>query len=99
MLVTTGASRCGTPLKLLSSTFLGSIMIIRTWSGVARSRIEVMSALRQPLLPEPVVPAMSRCTMRTRSARMALPVTSLPSQNAIGDACGGKSPWTSPRET
>ena len=74
-------------------------MIIRTSSGVARSRIEVMSALRQPLLPEPVVPAMSRCTMRTRSASTALPVTSLPSQNAIGDACCGNSPWTSPSET
>ena len=87
MLVTTGASRCGTPLKLLSSTFLGSIMIMRTSSGVARRSTEVMSALRQPLLPEPVVPAMSRCTMRTRSPITALPVTSLPIQKAMGEAC------------
>ena len=99
MLVTTGASRCGTPLKLLSSTFFGSIMIIRTSSGVARSRIEVMSALRQPLLPEPVVPAMSRCTRRTRSAMTGLPVTSLPSQNDIGEACCWNGPCTSPSET
>ncbi len=99
MLVTTGASRCGTPLKLLSSTFLGSIMIMRTSSGVARNRIEVISAFRQPLLPEPVVPAMSRCTMRTRSASTAFPVTSLPSQKAIGEACCGKRPWISPSET
>ncbi len=99
MFVTTGVSRCGTPSKLLSSTFLGSIMIMRTSSGVARSRIEVMRAFRQPLLPDPVVPAMSRWTMRTRSASTALPVTSLPSQNAIGEACWGKRPWISPSET
>ena len=30
---------------------------------------------------------------------MALPVTSLPSQNAMGDACGGNSPWMSPSDT
>ena len=99
MLVTTGASRCGTPLKLLSSTFLGSIMIMRTSSGVARSSTELMRAFRQPLLPEPVVPAMSRCTILTRSASTALPVTSLPSQKAMDEACGGNRPWMSPSDT
>ena len=48
-----------------------------------------MSALMQPLLPEPVVPAMSRWTILTRSATIGLPETSLPSQKASGEACGG----------
>jgi len=77
------------PSKFESSTFFGSIMIIRTWSGVARSRIELMRALMQPLLPEPVVPAISRWTILTRSATIGLPETSLPSQKASGEACGG----------
>ncbi len=74
-------------------------MIMRTWSGVARSKMELMRAFKQPLLPDPVVPAISRWTILTRSARTALPVTSLPSQKAIGEACAGKSPWMSPSET
>ena len=44
----------------------------------------------QPLLPDPVVPAMSRWTILTRSATIGLPETSLPSQKASGEACGGK---------
>ena len=38
------------------------------------------SALRQPDLPEPVVPAISRCGMRARSVQTAAPEMSLPSQ-------------------
>ena len=80
------------PSKCESSTFLGSIMMMRTWSGVARSRIELMKQLMQPLLPEPVVPAMSRWTIFARSASTGLPVMSLPSQNASGEAVGRKAP-------
>ena len=38
------------------------------------------SALRQPDLPEPVVPAISRCGIRARSVQTAAPEMSLPSQ-------------------
>ena len=67
-------------------------MIMRTSSGVARSMIELIKALRQPLLPEPVVPATSRWTILTRSASTALPVTSLPSQKAMGEALRREEP-------
>ena len=40
---------------MVSSTRLGSIRIIRTSSGVARVRIEVISPFRQTDLPAPVV--------------------------------------------
>ena len=38
----------------------------------------------QPDLPEPVVPAISRCGMRARSVQTALPEMSLPSQTESG---------------
>ena len=92
MLVTTGARRCGTPSKCDSSTFLGSIMMKRTWSGVARSRMELTMLLRQALLPEPVVPAISTWISRVRSASTGLPVMSLPIHMASGEALTGRSP-------
>jgi hypothetical protein len=78
---------------------LGSIRIIRTSSGVRRSRIEVRIVLMQPDLPEPVVPAMRMCGMRARSAQTALPAMSLPSQTASGLAEAGSSSKTSPSVT
>ena len=67
----------------------GSIRISRTSSGVERSRIDVRIVLMQPDLPEPVVPAMSRCGMRARSVQTALPEMSLPSHTETGLAvCG-----------
>ncbi len=87
------------PSKAESSTFLGSMRMVRTCSGVARSRIEVSSALMQALLPEPVAPATSRWTIFCRSASTALPVMSLPSQNASGEAVEVNGPYTSPRAT
>ena len=53
---------------MVSSTRLGSIRIIRTSSGVARVRIEVISPLRQTDLPAPVAPAMSMCGILARLA-------------------------------
>ncbi len=44
--------------------------------------------LRQPDLPEPVVPAMSRCGIRARSVQTAAPEMSLPSQTETGLAVG-----------
>ena len=53
----------------------------------------------QPDLPEPVVPAISRCGMRARSVQTALPEMSLPSQTASGLADCGRSSKTSPSVT
>ena len=73
--------------------------IIRTSSGVARSRIDVSRALMQPDLPEPVVPAISRCGMRARSVQTAAPEMSLPSQTESGLAVAGRSSKMSPSVT
>ena len=53
----------------------------------------------QPDLPDPVVPAMSRCGMRARSVQIALPEMSLPSQTESGLAVAGRSPKMSPSVT
>ena len=45
----------------------------------------------QPDLPEPVVPAISRCGMRARSHQTAVPEMSFPSQTASGLALEGRS--------
>jgi len=63
---------------------LGSTRIIRTSSGVARSRIELRMALIDPDLPEPVVPAIRRCGILARSHATGLPEMSLPSQAVSG---------------
>ena len=45
-----------------------------------------------PDLPEPVVPAISRCGMRARSVQIAWPEMSLPSQTESGlDVAGSSS--------
>jgi hypothetical protein len=75
----------------LSSIFFGSIRIIRTSSGVERSRIDVRIVLMQPDLPEPVVPAMRMCGIRARSAQTAVPEMSFPSQTDSGLALAGRS--------
>ena len=65
--------------------------IIRTSSGVARRSVDVRIVLMQPDLPDPVVPAISRCGMRARSVQIAFPEMSLPSQTASGLAVAGSS--------
>jgi len=52
--------------------------------GALKSRLQI-SALRKTLLPEPVVPAMSRWGIRVRSAMTGIPVMSSPS--AMGSRC------------
>ena len=60
-------------------------MIMRTCSGVALyTRLSTM-ALMPTDLPEPVVPAISRCGMRARSATTGTPPMSLPSASASGE--------------
>ena len=53
----------------------------------------------QPDLPEPVVPAISRCGIRARSVQTAFPEMSLPSQTESGLAVAGRSSKMSPRVT
>ena len=56
-----------------------------TWSGRALKRMEVSSALIPTLLPEPVVPAISRCGMPRRSSTTGSPWMSLPSASVRSD--------------
>ena len=56
-------------------------------------------ALIAPDLPAPVVPATRMCGIFARSAPIALPATSLPSQTVSGDQSFGGSWKTSPRRT
>ena len=56
-------------------------MISRHWSGVSRySRLRIM-VLMATDLPEPVVPAISRCGMRARSTMTGSPPMVLPRQS------------------
>ena len=57
---------------------------MRTWSGVERMRIEVMSELRQLDLPAPVAPAMRRWGMVARFIITALPLMSRPTATSSG---------------
>ena len=60
-------------------------MMSRTWSGVdLYSRLSTMALIATDF-PEPVVPAMSRCGMRPRSAICELPPMSLPSASVSGE--------------
>ena len=56
------------PSYAVSSTRFGSTRIMRTSSGVARMRIEVIIELTKLDLPEPVAPATSRCGIFARLA-------------------------------
>ena len=76
----------------MSSTCLGSTSTIRTSCGVARSRIEDSIAFTQPDLPDPVVPATSRCGIFARSVQIDWPEMSLPSQQVCGLESFGR-PW------
>jgi len=61
-------------------------MINRTCSGVALyNRLKTMAFMATDL-PEPVVPAISKCGIFARSATTGCPAISLPSANVSGDA-------------
>ena len=60
-------------------------MIIRHWFGPSRYSSDRIIAFRPTDLPEPVVPAISRCGIGDRSAITAPPAMSLPSTN--GSVC------------
>jgi len=57
---------------------------IRTSSGVARMRIEVIIELTKEDLPAPVAPATSRCGVLARLATTYPPSTSLPTPMVSG---------------
>ncbi len=76
---TTGVSRCGISSYIPSSRRLGSIMINRTSSGVARKRMLDSIALTLTDLPVPVDPAISRCGIVARSLTNGSPWMVLPS--------------------
>jgi len=65
---------------------------MRTSFGEAPIRIELSTALMQPDLPDPVVPATSTWGIFWRSVQTALPAMSLPSQPTSGEALAGR-PW------
>ena len=55
-------------------------MIMRTSSGVALYRIDMIMELSITLLPEPVEPAINRCGMDSSAATLMRPLMSLPRQ-------------------
>ena len=82
--VTTVDSRCGMPSKTLNSSILGSIMIRRHWLGGIRNRMDRIMVFRPTDLPEPVVPATSKCGILARSATTGSPPMVLPSTTDSG---------------
>ena len=85
MSVTTGASKCGMPSYTESSSIFGSTSISRTSLGVDLYSNDRIIALIATDLPEPVVPATSKCGIRARSAHTGMPEMSLPSAIANGE--------------
>ena len=76
-----------------SSRRLGSIMISRTSSGVARKRMLESIALTLTDLPVPVEPAISRCGIVARSLTNGSPWMVLPSASvSLRRASGGRRP-------
>ena len=84
-----------------SSTRFGSTRIIRTWSGVARMRIDVISELMHDDLPAPVAPEMRTCGICARLTRTARPAMSRPSATSSGCVawCASSDVRMSPSET
>ncbi len=82
---TTGAIRCGMPLKFTSSTILGSIIKSCNVSGVCLKSRAAMMLLMHTDLPDPVAPAMSRWGMAARSAATGAPETLRPMAIRNGD--------------
>ena len=72
-------------------------MMKRTSAGVARMRIDMIMALMDTDLPEPVVPPMSRWGIFARSVMIDVPSTSLPM--AMSNGPPSASLRTSPRKT
>ena len=65
-------------MNIASSTTLGSTRIRLIWLGERVIRIDEIRLAMQTLLPEPVVPAISKCGILVRSLTSAWPDASLP---------------------
>ena len=76
--VTTGASKCGTPLYIESSTFLGSTNTSFTSSGFVRISIDTIKLFIHTDLPDPVDPATSICGVLFICHVTGLPIMSCP---------------------
>ena len=72
-------------------------MMKRTSEGVARMRMDMIMALIDTDLPEPVVPPMSKWGIFARSETMERPSTSLPMTICSGPSSA--SLMTSPKST
>ena len=81
---TTWVSRWGRSLYWPSSTRFGSTRMSRTWSGVARVRIEVSTELMQDDLPDPVAPETRTWGISARFAMTARPAMSRPRATSSG---------------
>ena len=71
--------------------------IIRTWSGVARIRMLVISELMQLDLPAPVAPAMSRWGIVARLTLNGRPAMSRPRPDLQGVDRAGLAPSSATR--
>ena len=80
--VTTGHSKWGTPLYILSSTFLGSTITSFTCSGLVLIKIDVIMQFIQTDLPDPVAPATNKCGVVFISIHFTLPMISFPNPTA-----------------
>ncbi len=74
------------PSYIAISSIFGSIRISRTSVGSDLYSSDSSIALMPTDLPEPVVPATSRCGIFARSATIGLPAMSLPSASVTADA-------------
>ena len=85
MSVTTSANKCGMPSYTDSSSIFGSIIIMRTSSGEdLYNKLKIMTFTPTDL-PEPVVPATSKCGILAKSTTTGLPEISAPNTIVNGD--------------
>ena len=75
------------PSYIESSSIFGSIRINRHWSGDIRYNSDRIIALTPTDFPDPVVPAIIRCGMRARSAKIGAPLISFPSASVSRPPC------------
>ena len=88
------------PSYIESSSIFGSIRISRHWSGDRRYSSDRIIALTPTDLPDPVVPAIIRCGMRARSAKIGAPLICFPSASVSRPAfCSSSEDRISDRNT
>ena len=83
----TSLIECGMPLYTVSSTRLGSIINICTWSGVADTSSEAMMVFRQTDLPRTGRTRNQKMRHLSEVAKTASPVMSFPGPSRAAE-CG-----------